>query len=189
MKLQSLKCPNCDAVLEIEDGIDTFFCKYCGNKIVLTDMSDASYNAKVQMKAMEHQERMQDKKYEQQRYKLDKKEQSKNKEAKRKIIIGVGIALAFVLFYVWFFGSFDAMEQESIKEEEHLQEIVEEVMVDIENGDFDEAYIKANTIHYTSGWSSDIEEKWDETREALLDKIEEAEKEANGGGGFFDWFD
>ena len=52
------------------------------------------------------------------------------------------------------------MKQESIKEEEHLQEIVEEVMVDIENDDFDEAYIKANTIHYTSGWSSDIEEKW-----------------------------
>ena len=85
MKVQSLKCPNCDAVLEIEDGIDTFFCKYCGNKIVLTDMSDAFYNAKVQVKAMEHQERMQDKKYEQERYKLDKKEQRKNKEKKRKI--------------------------------------------------------------------------------------------------------
>lgn len=188
MKVQSLKCPNCDAVLEIEDGIDTFFCKYCGNKIVLTDMSDAFYNAKVQVKAMEHQERMQDKKYEQERYKLDKKEQRKNKEKKRKIIIGMGIALAYVLFYVCFFCSFDVMKQESIKEEEHLQEIVEEVMVDIENDDFDEAYIKANTIHYTSGWSSDIEEKWDEIREGLLDRIEEAEKEANGGG-FFDWFD
>ena len=186
MKLQSLKCPNCDAALEIEDGIDTFFCEYCGYKIVLAGMSDASYNAKVQVKAMEHQEKMQDKKYEQERYKLNKKEHKKDKEARRKTVIGVGIALAIVLFFVWVFGT---EKQESIKEEEQLQEIVEEVMVDIENGDFDEAYIKANTIHYTSGWSNDIEDKWDETRKALLKKIKEAEKEENGGSGFFDWFD
>lgn len=79
MKLQSLKCPNCGAALEIEDGIDTFFCKYCGYKIVLAGMSDASYNAKVQTKAMEHQERMQDKKYEQEHYKLEKKRTKQEK--------------------------------------------------------------------------------------------------------------
>lgn len=51
-------------------------------------------------------------------------------------------------------------------------------MFDIENGDFVEAYVKANTIHYTSDWSSDIEKKWDETREVLIDQIEKAERES-----------
>lgn len=30
MELKSLFCPNCGASLEVEDGLDTFFCKYCG---------------------------------------------------------------------------------------------------------------------------------------------------------------
>lgn len=186
MKLQSLKCPNCDAALEIEDGIDTFFCKYCGYKIVLAGMSDASYNAKVQVKAMEHQEKMQDKKYEQERFKLNQKEQSKKNDAKRGIIIGAVITVTCVLF---FGGVFLSAKSNSDKEEEKLQAIVEEVMIDIENEDYGEAKIKANTIYYTADWSSDIEKKWDDTRKSLLEQIEEAEKEENGGGGFFDWFD
>ena len=189
MKLQSLKCPNCDAALEVEGGIDTFFCKYCGYKIVLTGMSDASYNAKVQMKAMEHQERMQDKKYEQERYKIDKKEQSKKNEAKKGAIVTGLIVLACVLYFISMGNYFDNEEQKSLAQEAELQEIVDEVLVDIENGDFEEAYAKANTIHYTENWSDEIEEKWDDTREALIEQIKKAEKEANGGGGFFDWFD
>lgn len=185
MKLQSLKCPNCDAVLEIEDGIDTFFCKYCGNKIVLTDMSAASYNAKVQVKAMEHKERMLDKKHEQERYILDKEEQTEKREYKNGLIIG---AVIVVICFLICGGVILSAKSNSDRQEE-LQIIVEEVMIDIENGDFGEAKIKANTIYYTADWSSDIEKKWDNTRESLLDQIEEAEKEANGGGGFFDWFD
>lgn len=146
-------------------------------------MSDASYNAKVQMKAMEHQERMQDKKYEQERYKIEKKEKSKNAEEKRGIIIAlVIVSVGFLLFG----GFFLSAKVSSDKEEEKLQAIVDEVMIDIANGDYAEARIKANTIYYTEDWSSDIEKKWDKTREALLKEIKEAEKEANGGG-FLDW--
>lgn len=61
-------------------------------------------------------------------------------------------------------------------------------MVDIKNGDFDEAYIKAESIRYTANWSRDIEKKWDETRETLIEKIEKAEKEAKGNNSVFDWF-
>ena len=189
MKLQALKCPNCEARLEIEDGIDTFFCKYCGYRIILSEISDASINAKVQVKRMEHQERMRDKQYEQERYKFDKKQQRKRNESLIKVLSGVGVALAIVLYFVFTAGYFNSEEKKSIEEEKQLQAIVDEVMIDIENGDFDEAYIKANTIHYTSNWSSEIEDKWDETRKALLKQIKQAEKEANdSGGGFFDWF-
>ncbi|MGN7385509.1 hypothetical protein [Sporosarcina sp. SAFN-015] len=50
MKAHTLKCTNCNAALEIEDGIDTFFCKYCGHKMILEELSEASINAKVQIK-------------------------------------------------------------------------------------------------------------------------------------------
>ena len=62
-------------------------------------------------------------------------------------------------------------------------------MIDIENGNYEEVRIKANSIYYTADWSSDIERKRKKTRETLLEQIEELEKEASGGGGFFDWFD
>ena len=32
MEFVTLKCPNCGASIDIEDGIDTFYCKYCGYK-------------------------------------------------------------------------------------------------------------------------------------------------------------
>lgn len=173
MKLQSLKCPNCDAALEIEDGIDTFFCKYCGYKIVLTDMSDASYNAKVQVKQMEHQEKLRDKEYAQERYKME----FKQKDERHTFLIVFGILGAIILMcaIIGFFGDAGAEKQE-----EELQALVEEIMVDIENGDFDEAYIKANSLYWDDSWTSEGEEKWEETRKEVINQIIEAEIEATG---------
>jgi DNA-directed RNA polymerase subunit RPC12/RpoP len=189
MKVQALKCINCGAALEIEDGIDTFFCKYCGYKIILEDISEASINAKVQLKKMEHQERMRDKQYEQERYKFDKKEKHKKNETNRKLKTGVIAILAGILVLALFSG---ASYVKSIKEEQQLQAKVDEIMIDIDNGDYDKAYIKANSLHYTADWSSEIEDKWDNTRKALLEKIEKAEKRNSdnndGDGGFFNWF-
>lgn len=37
LKLYAVKCPECGATLEIDDGMKFCFCKYCGNKIVIDD--------------------------------------------------------------------------------------------------------------------------------------------------------
>lgn len=37
MKLQVLKCPECRANLEIEEGLSLCYCRYCGCKIILDD--------------------------------------------------------------------------------------------------------------------------------------------------------
>lgn len=37
LKLFQLNCPGCGAVLDCEDHLDVFFCKYCGQRIVLDD--------------------------------------------------------------------------------------------------------------------------------------------------------
>lgn len=52
MKYHQLKCPNCGADLEIEDGINTFFCKFCGTKLLI-DQSDSVIQAKVDIRKAE----------------------------------------------------------------------------------------------------------------------------------------
>lgn len=201
MEMNVLTCPGCGATLDVDDGIDTFYCKYCGHKIIISDMSDVALNARVQVKRMKHKEQMQrdrmqhqarmrDKQYEQERYKIYVSE----KRNAMEILTGIALFvfcllfLVFMIFLTQWWG--DSSRKESDQEEVYLQSIVNEVMIDIENGDFDEATIKANTIHYTSNWSGETKKKWNETRKTLLKQIKEAEKEAKkeSGGGLFDWF-
>ena len=92
MKLFTLKCPNCGSSLEIEDGIDMFFCKYCGHKIMLEGQSKEALKAKVSIKGMEHEETLADKMYEHERYKI----MMEQKEKKRSAMIGYS-ALVIIL--------------------------------------------------------------------------------------------
>lgn len=177
MKLNSLSCPNCGASVEIEDGIDTFFCKYCGYKIILEGQSDAAYRAKIRVKGMEHDERMVDKKYAQERYKIEHKAKEEHAKVKRTVLIVLACVLAYVVLFVGYFGG---EERKSKKQEAELQQLVDEIQVNIENEDFDTAYIKAKQIQYTEGWSSEIEDKWDETRRTVIDQIISSEKKATG---------
>lgn len=180
MKAYVLRCPNCGGDLTVEDGIDTFFCKYCGYKIVLEGQSDAAYNAKTRIKGMEYNERMVDKQYAHERYKFEeisKREHMKIKES--MVITIICIVGIFVMFGIMgiFFGS---KKLQSVQQEKELRCLVEEVEECIENGDFDRAYVKAQSIKYTEGWSSEIEEKWDDIRKEVINQIIEAEKKATG---------
>lgn len=172
-----LRCPNCGANLEVEDGIDTFYCKYCGYKIILEGQSDQAYRSKTQMKKMAHDERMMDKHIDYKKYKLNQKHEDKKQENKRKIAIIVGwlIIVALGIFYLT-----GPVRWKSDKEEQKLQTVVEEVQKDIKNEDFNDAYIKAQSVVYTSGYSNDTEEKWNNTRKELINQIIDAEKQATG---------
>ena len=54
MKLYSLKCPHCGGNLEIEEDLDSFFCKYCGAKIIMDRLS----KSEMRVREMEHDEIM-----------------------------------------------------------------------------------------------------------------------------------
>ncbi len=48
MKVKSLKCPECGANLEIEEGRSFWFCQYCGRKIMPDDeKQEYTYNENV----------------------------------------------------------------------------------------------------------------------------------------------
>ena len=176
MKLKVLKCPECGANIELEENRDFCFCSYCGCKIILdSQKQEITINKNIKVnKTVSYTNH-----YINEAEVIEAKAKVGN--SKRNVILGIAIPLVFVLLFVSFFAS---IKQGSNKEEEKLQSIVDEVMIAIENGDFEEAYIKANSIYYTADWSDDIGKKWDKTREALLKQIKKAEKEATGKGLF-----
>lgn len=193
MELKSLFCPNCGASLEVEDGLDTFFCKYCGYKILLQGQSKAAYDAKVRVKHMEHKERLQDKRDAQERYRME----FKQKDERRTLAIVFGILGAIIAMCLIISAVGNAGAK---KQDRELQAIVDQITIDIENEDFAAAYVKANSLYWDDSWTSEGEDKWDATRKEIIKQIEEAEKKATGsitnssnededdGGSFWDWF-
>lgn len=193
MELKSLFCPNCGASLEVEDGLDTFFCKYCGYKILLQGQSKAAYDAKVRVKHMEHKERLQEKRDAQERYRMEFKQ--KDERRTLAIVFGIFGAIIAMCLIISAVGNAGAKKQER-----ELQAIVDQIMIDIENEDFAAAYVKANSLYWDDSWTSEGEDKWDATRKEIIKQIEEAEKKATGsitnssnededdGGSFWDWF-
>lgn len=193
MELKSLFCPNCGASLEVEDGLDTFFCKYCGYKILLQGQSKATYDAKVRVKHMEHKERLQEKRDAQERYRMEFKQ--KDERRTLAIVFGIFGAIIAMCLIISAVGNAGAKKQER-----ELQAIVDQIMIDIENEDFAAAYVKANSLYWDDSWTSEGEDKWDATRKEIIKQIEEAEKNATGSttnssdededddGGFWDWF-
>lgn len=47
MKMIDLKCPSCGAQLKAEDGLETFYCQYCGHRIILAEQSKETVRAKL----------------------------------------------------------------------------------------------------------------------------------------------
>ena len=68
-----LKCPNCGADLDAEDGIESFFCKYCGTKILLQGQSDAAIKAKANVQIADKVIELREKRYQNQRYREEKR--------------------------------------------------------------------------------------------------------------------
>ena len=170
MRFKTLECPNCGAPIKPPNGIEAFYCQHCGYHIILEDLTDAEVNASVKFGRMWHKERMRDKQYEENHAAWERTERSKHFEFVRYFI-------GFAVFFLFMFGVFGYEHLQSNREEARLQNTVDAIMIDIENENFSDARIKANELHYTAGWSDEIEVKWDDTREQLLKEIDKAEKE------------
>lgn len=85
-----MTCPKCGSSLEVEDGLDIFYCKYCGTKIQLSGMSKAAYQARTREKELEFEERENEKarahelKLREQELKLERKLYRQNKRESRR---------------------------------------------------------------------------------------------------------
>ena len=90
----SLKCPDCDAGLDVEEGRDSYFCPYCGRKIVLYDT-----NKTVQEKIYRDESKIResDNKTSVELEKL----KIQNEKDKRSSIVILIMFIAFILFIVY----------------------------------------------------------------------------------------
>lgn len=193
MKLHKLSCPNCNGILELNvDDKEYIFCPYCGQKFFVEDgKKEYTINQNINIKKdinvnknVTHTNRN-----------IDDAEiiKQKRKLTKEKMSWVFGIGIWVFLFLI--IGIMILSGNLSVKKEEaRLRELVDEIMVDIENGNYDKAEIKANQLYWESDWTSDPTEKWDATRETIMKQIKEAqgidtsEPEEEESKGLFDWF-
>ncbi len=192
MKAYQLSCPACGATIEIDKDRESCFCSYCGSKILIDDNIQRievtkeikyheTYTDEAKIRKIESEERMQEQKYK------DKKEERKSKKwSTIGTLIIIFACLVGPLVLINFYS--ESHKKASDQQEQELQAIVDEVMQDIKNGNFEEAYIKAEKIRYTENWSSKIEEKWEATRNEIIKQIEKAEQEAKTSNGDDSWW-
>ena len=96
--------------------------------------------------------------------------QKAKKDKKRKAAAIWIPILLLLLPAILFFGG-KAIQHGNL--EKKLQATVQEIQVDISNGDYDTALIKAQSLHMDDDWSSESKEHWDEQRTSLIRLIEE----------------
>ena len=185
MQLFTLKCPNCNGNLEIEDGIDTFYCKYCGYKIILDGQSEAAYVAKTRIKELEYIEKLQEKEHKQEQYRMYHQAQENMKERRATLLGKIGhhlaplalIAIFMIAFYVVILVGAADQNKKTKALNDALEQTMSDIKKDIDNGDYDEAMIKAQTLVF-DGVDKDYVHEWDEKRAVVIEQIKETKEAA-----------
>ena len=100
--------------------------------------------------------------------------QKQIKRNKRRPLVILSICLVFLIAFdvVVFIDLNRDKKAEEIADNE-LKQIVANIEIDIANGDYDAALIKANSLHYDKKLSYSKAEEWDKQRESLIEMIKE----------------
>ena len=93
-KIKSVTCPNCGAVLTVDESIDSFFCMHCGQKINLSDDT-----IKMDIKTDHTIRWVNQAKLERERA---EREERNKPMSKQDMIIGI-VALVAMLIFFWIF--------------------------------------------------------------------------------------
>lgn len=182
MVLKTLNCPNCGGKLENEDELDSFFCKYCGYKIVLADMSDAAYKAKADIYEQKNMKKMKEMEYENDKQKWQREEISKEREHKRSIV-------SFILPLLAIFGIpailyFFVFRFPKLKVEMHDRQYINQLTeydYQIKEYVLENKYEEAESLNkkfpmiisQLEGFTSEWEEKYDENTVMIEEKKRE----------------
>ena len=100
MNIQKLECPNCHAALDSDYGNEgKFFCKYCGQKIIVEEIQNAEYDLKIRKMEMDHETEKIELEHKQQNVKYAY-EQEKN-AADYKFRTTYVLVCAFLLIFIF----------------------------------------------------------------------------------------
>ena len=94
MNFIQMKCPNCGADLEIENGIDSFYCKYCGTKILLEGQDTEILKTKRYAKTLDSLKDMQ-KEYNKNRERREEENRKNTWTAMKMLLIWAAIMIIY----------------------------------------------------------------------------------------------
>ena len=99
MKLVSIKCPECSANLDVEEGRKHIYCSYCGAEIMLENENEKVYRKidDARLKEAEVREKVRLKELELEEYKI-KKEEKKSKIKIVVVLVAVLVGLLMLLY-------------------------------------------------------------------------------------------
>lgn len=98
VKLISIKCPECNAVLNIEEGHKQAFCSYCGAKVIFSDENEYTFHTidEAEIKKVETEKIIQLRKMEL----LEKKIQSTKHSTSLRLVLFIGIGIAGIIMMI-----------------------------------------------------------------------------------------
>ena len=174
MKMVKLICPHCGATLSVGDGIDSFYCQFCGGKILLTEQDKNTIDAKVKLKEFEHKERIKDREFAQERYKIDNKAKETKRGLKVLLVVFATIILlplVALLFALWIPDMKEANENKALVD--RLYSIEAQVGTELDAGNYEKALFYANQL-YSDNYKD--EEIWNSKRESYISLIKSAQR-------------
>lgn len=171
MKMEKLICPHCGAALSVGNEIDSFYCQFCGGKILVTGQDKNAISAKVKLKEFEHKERIHKSNQEH--------ELNKIKVEQRETKWGTSILLLLLLL-IFGFGFLltrsarnDKLEHQAVIA--RLYSIEEQVGKAMDEKDYEKALFYANQL-YSDGYSSTDKDIWNSKRESFISMIKDAQR-------------
>lgn len=178
MEFVKLKCPSCGADLNVDNGLDTFFCQYCGAKILLHGQNSDALQAKAKVKIVET-EANKELEMQKEKHRAEKEEREFKAKEDHKVAVGALIWFAALISII---GLVMLIVNIAGKNElKQLETIYQEIQIDIENGNYDEALIKTNRLRASDKQNLTVRMQWASTRNDLVRQIKRLQKEANLG--------
>ena len=166
MKMYKLNCPYCKGELLEQDGLETFYCKYCGKKIILTGQNQDILRYKIRERDSERRSREKDedirREFQREKNKIEI-ERAKEREKDKNFIQAMGILLALTAFFGLLLLIIHLVE---ISQDKKLEVIYSEIQTLIDAGEYDKALDLTEKL---KGGSDD--RNWDDKRIAFQQKI------------------
>ncbi len=105
MNFYKLHCPSCGAMIDVNADIDTFYCTYCGTKLIVSGQDKDTLDAKVRLRIAEKKLDLEYADKEKERhYKLEQDKQNSKHMLVAAIFVAILCAILLILLNSGFFS-------------------------------------------------------------------------------------
>lgn len=92
-KIKSITCPNCGAVLTVDEGTNSFFCTYCGSRISIDKSNKVTVTVNVNENSCKTKQIIDEAKIQEIKF-----QEKKMNNDTGMAFVGIGILIAMIAF-------------------------------------------------------------------------------------------